>query len=100
MLTYCHHIYFNRFGVVGFSESVFEDVKDYGIKVSCINPGFVDTKMVRDLKRAKERGLQFENMMRVSDIAQTVQYVLDCSKYCCPTQITIRAQANPVKSNL
>ncbi len=87
-----------KFGVVGFSESVFEDVKEFGIKVSCINPGFVDTKMVRDLKKAKT--LRFNNMIKVSDIAKSVQYVLDCSKYCCPTQIFIRAQGNPIKSNL
>eukprot|EP01084_Bolivina_argentea_P245820 411483_1 len=87
-----------KYAVFGFSESVFQDVKDYGIKVSCIMPGFVDTEMVRKLK--KRDTLEFKNMMRASDIAQSVQYVLNCSRYCCPNQIVLRAQRNPIKANL
>ena len=61
-------------------------------------PGLVCTKMVRDLDEFS--GTNFDKMMRVADIAQTVRYVLNCSQYCCPTQILIRPQKDPFKSKL
>lgn len=31
----------------GFSESLFEDVREYSVKVCTINPGYVNTPMVK-----------------------------------------------------
>ena len=37
-----------KFGLIGFTKSLSEEVKKLGINVNAICPGFVDTKMVRD----------------------------------------------------
>lgn len=82
----------SKFGLIGFSQSLYEEVREYGIKVAVILPGFVDTEMIpptRRLDRAK--------MIRPEDIAQTVLFVLTCHPTCCPVEITVRPQRTPYK---
>ena len=73
----------------GFSGCMFEDVRDFGIKVSTIMPGFVDTALTGEL------GLNAANMIQPRDIADAVDYVLRSSASCCPTEIVIRPQQRP-----
>src|SRR5262249_172825 len=54
----------SKFGLIGFTQSLFEEVRDYGIKVAVILPGFVDTPLIppnRQIDRAK--------MIRPEDVA-------------------------------
>lgn len=87
-----------KFGVLGFTESVFEDARESGIKVSCIMPAFVDTEMVRKIYSPKQ--LNFSRMIKISDIAKSVQFILDCSTAACPTQIVIREQQTPIRAKM
>ena len=87
-----------KFGLNGFSEALFSDVREDGIKVVTIMPGYVETDMVKKLK--KSHLLEFGNMMRPSDVAQSVQYALDCSRYCCPKQILLFPQRSCYKAKL
>jgi NADP-dependent 3-hydroxy acid dehydrogenase YdfG len=73
----------------GFSGCLYEDVRDYGIKVSTIMPGFVETELTAKI------GKQSANMIQTSDIADAVAYVLSASPSCCPTEIVIRPQRRP-----
>lgn len=80
----------SKFGLIGFSESLYEEVREYGVKVAVILPGFVDTPMIpptRKLDRSK--------MIRPEDIAQTVLFVLTSPPNCCPVEITVRPQKSP-----
>lgn len=70
----------------GLSGSMYEDVRDYGIKVATIMPGFVETDLTARI------GLQADNMIRPEDIADCVQYILSASASCCPTEIVLRPQ--------
>ena len=82
----------SKAGLIGFSESLYEEVREFGIKVAVILPGFVDTPLIppaRQLDRSK--------MIRPDDIAQTVFFVLTCSPNCCPVEITVRPQKTPYK---
>lgn len=87
-----------KFGVLGFSEAIFKDAREYGIKVSCIMPAFVDTEMVRNIYSNQQ--LDFDKMIKISDIAKGVEFILNCSNSACPTQIVIKEQKNPIKSKL
>merc|ERR1712228_30569 len=87
-----------KFGLNGFSEAIFSDVHEDGIKVVSIMPGYVETEMVKKLKISHL--LEYKNMLRASDVAQSVQYVLDCSRHCCPKQIVLMPQKSCFKSNL
>ena len=70
----------------GFTGCLFEDVRDLGIKVSAIMPGFVATDLTRGV------GLEETNMIQPEDVAEAVAYVLGASASCCPTEIVLRPQ--------
>ena len=82
-----HHA--SKRALSGYCESLFEDVREFGTKVCVINPGFVDTPMVRSdrLDRGK--------MIQPEDIARTVIFVLRMPESACPTEITLRPQRTP-----
>lgn len=80
----------SKFALLGFSESLFEEVREYGIKVSAILPGFVDTPLI-----PPTRALNRDKMIRPEEIAETVLFVLTSGPSCCPVEITIRPQRSP-----
>ncbi|MFQ5682392.1 MAG: SDR family oxidoreductase [Candidatus Binatia bacterium] len=82
----------SKFGLIGFSESLYEEVREYGVKVSVILPGFVDTPLIPAMRK-----LDRSKMIRPEDIAQTVFFVLTCSPACCPVEITVRPQKTPYR---
>ena len=82
----------SKFGLIGFTQSLYEEVREHGIKVTVILPGFVDTPLIppnRQLDRSK--------MIQADDIAQTVLFVLTSPATCCPVEITVRPQRSPFK---
>ena len=82
----------SKFGLIGFTQSLYEEVREEGIKVSVILPGFVDTPLIppnRQLDRSK--------MIQADDIAQAVNYVLTSPATCCPVEITVRPQRTPYR---
>ncbi|KAL9658461.1 hypothetical protein ABK040_006003 [Willaertia magna] len=83
----------SKHGVVGFSHCLFEDVREKGIKVSCIEPGFVNTKMPAE----KYEGLQQDKMIQVDDVVDTVMFILNSKSTVCPVEIVIQPQVNPMK---
>lgn len=82
----------SKFGLIGFTQSLYEEVREQGIKVAVILPGFVDTPLIppnRQLDRSK--------MIQADDIAQTVIFVLISPATCCPVEITVRPQRTPYR---
>ena len=82
----------SKFGLIGFTQSLYEEVREHGIKVSVILPGFVDTPLIppnRQLDRSK--------MIQADDIAQAVCYVLTSPATCCPVEMTVRPQRSPYR---
>lgn len=73
----------------GFTGCMYEDVREHGIKVSTIMPGFVETELTENM------GMQGSKMIQPQDIAASVEYVLSASAYCCPTEIVLRPQMRP-----
>lgn len=82
----------SKAGLLVFSESLYEEVREYGIKVTAILPGFVDTPLIPPTARL-DRG----KMIRAEDIAQTVLFVLTSAPNSCPVEITVRPQRTPYK---
>lgn len=82
----------SKSGLISFTESLYEEVREYGIKVAVILPGFVDTALIPPTRR-----LDRSKMIRPEDIAQTVFFVLTCSPNCCPVEIAVRPQKTPYK---
>ena len=80
----------SKFGLIGFTESLYEEVREHGIKVAVILPGFVDTPLIPQTRR-----LDRNKMVRPEDIAQAVVFVLTSSSASCPVEITVRPQRSP-----
>ena len=82
----------SKFGLIGFTQSLYEEVREQGIKVSVILPGFVDTPLI-----PPNRQLDRSRMIQSDDIAQTVLYVLKSPATACPVEITVRPQRTPYR---
>jgi 3-oxoacyl-[acyl-carrier protein] reductase len=82
----------SKFGLIGFTESLYEEVREHGIKVTVILPGFVDTPMIPPVKH-----LDRSKMIQADDVAQSVLYVLKSPATSCPVEIAIRPQRTPYR---
>ncbi len=80
----------SKFAVVGLSQALFEEVRELGIKVCCICPGFVNTPMVTD-----DRNLDRAKMLQAQDVADCVTWVVTSSPTVCPVEIVLRPQRTP-----
>ena len=82
----------SKFGLIGFTQSLYEEVREHGIKVAVILPGFVDTPMIPPVKH-----LDRSKMIQADDVAQAVLYILHAPATACPVEITIRPQRTPYR---
>jgi len=74
-----------KFGVLGFSASLFEDVREKGIKVCAIEPGLV----------SNHTQLSSNKYVQPEDIAKTVLFVVMFGTSACPTEIYLNCQRDP-----
>lgn len=74
----------SKHALVGFSDALAFEGKPLGIKCTAICPGYVDTDMTRDFKEIPHSG-----MIRVEDIADTVEFLLNLSSHCYIRKIQI-----------
>jgi len=77
---------------VGYSGSLYEDVREAGIKVCAICPGYVNTRMAN-----LDPGLNPELMIQPDDVARAVLFVVRYPDTGCPTEIIIRPRRSPYR---
>ena len=74
-----------KFGIVGFSEALSKELREYNIKVSCLNPGSIDTEFF------KSSGIEpHRNMLQPKDIAATLVHILKTPDNMLISDMTIR----------
>jgi 3-oxoacyl-[acyl-carrier protein] reductase len=73
----------SKFGLCGYSEALTKEMSLYDVKVTNICPSMIATEM------AKGRKFQLEQMIQLSDLTKTVDYLLSLSKNAIPTEILI-----------
>jgi 3-oxoacyl-[acyl-carrier protein] reductase len=61
----------SKFGVVGLTESLAEEVRPYGIRVQAIFPGLVETGMIAKTALARRYG----GLLTVEDVAAIIVYL-------------------------
>jgi len=74
-----------------FGGCLFESVREKGIKVTNIYPGYVNSSMTSENK------LDHSKMIQPQDVASAVVWALGMPANACPTDITIRPQFSPSK---
>ena len=75
-----------KFGLRGFSEALFKELRFDGIKVTCFFPGSISTSFFDDI----ESVTLHDNLMHPVDIAKTLKYVLETSDNFLINEITMR----------
>ena len=70
-----------KFGLLGFTQSLFDEVREHGIKVTAIVPGPVNTEQLPPVERAR--------VLRPTDIAAAVLLVLTAPPGACPAEIVL-----------
>jgi 3-oxoacyl-[acyl-carrier protein] reductase len=76
----------SKHGVVGLSKALSAEVQKYGIRVSLVHPGGVDTDLVGKARPDLDKSA----LMQPEDIAQTVMYLLSLSDRAMVDEIYIR----------
>lgn len=82
-----------KFGLLGFTQSLYDEVRQHGIKVAAICPGFVDTGLIpanKKVDRAK--------FLQPDDVAGVVEQILTSPIRACPTEIVLEPQFDPERS--
>jgi NADP-dependent 3-hydroxy acid dehydrogenase YdfG len=67
----------SKYAVQGFSGSLSQEGREYGIRVGTINPGMVDTYFAGSTQGLPEK----ESWLKVEDIANAVVYMASAPKY-------------------
>lgn len=74
-----------KFGINGFSEVLFKELRGFNIKVTCINPGSIDTHFFQS------SGIKaHENMLHPKDLAETLVHVLETPDNFLINELTVR----------
>lgn len=81
-------------GLSAFSESLFDEARKYGVKVTTIHPDMTQTNLYRDADFgcAKEAG----SFLEPSEVAEAVRYVLDQRDGLVVPDITLRPQLHRI----
>ena len=81
----------SKFGVVGFTESLAEEVRQHGVRVSVICPGSTDTRFSPSETSGKSR----ERMLRPEDIAHAVRMIVTQEPNSFVSEIIMRPTQKP-----
>lgn len=76
----------SKYGVRGFSEALFKELRYDGIKVTAIYPGSINTNLFKKIDGAKNH----PNMMKTTDISSTVKFLLETDDNYLINEITMR----------
>lgn len=75
-----------KHAVTGISHSLFMELRDFGIKVSCVYPGSVNTNFFDGVDSIQPS----DNMMTPQDVAKSVVDLLDTSANYLPVDLEVR----------
>jgi 3-oxoacyl-[acyl-carrier protein] reductase len=80
----------SKHGVIGLTKSLAVEAQPYGIRVSVVSPGGVNTDMIGEARPDLDRSV----LLQPEDIAQTVMFLLSLSDQAAIDEIYIRRRAS------
>ena len=78
-----------RHAQAGFAKALFEDVREDGVGVTLVHPGFVDTPAVSG------EGLERSKMIQIDDISEMIATAINLPNTACVAEFTLRPQQSP-----
>jgi NADP-dependent 3-hydroxy acid dehydrogenase YdfG len=88
-----------KWGVVGFSEALRQEGVHIGIRVTCVEPGFVDTELQGHnenpmvVERIKQMRESMDKVLEAADIANAIVYAMAQPKHVSINEILVRPTA-------
>ena len=85
-----------KWGVVGFSEALRQEALHLGVRVTCVEPGMVDTELqghnrnpmvIERIQQARE---QIGKVLEADDVARAVVYVVSQPKHVSINEVMVR----------
>ncbi|MDR9417739.1 SDR family oxidoreductase [Gracilimonas sp.] len=76
----------SKFAVRGFSEALFKELRYDGIKVTCVFPGSINTDLFDKIDGIENH----PNMMKTTDVSDTVKFLLQTDENHLINEITMR----------
>ncbi|HEX3526316.1 MAG TPA: SDR family oxidoreductase [Thermoanaerobaculia bacterium] len=83
----------SKFGLIGLSEAAMLDLRQFGVRVSAILPGSVDTGFGRGSGRNERKDRDW--MLRPEDIAAMILHLLSYPQHALPSRIEMRPSRPP-----
>ena len=80
----------SKFALVGFNDALYRELLPFGIKVTALCPGFVDTDMSIGVR------VNADQMIKTEDIVLTTDYLLNLGENVCIKEIVIQCRAQPM----
>jgi short-subunit dehydrogenase len=75
-----------------FAGSIFEELREQGVRVCVVSPGMVGTPLHPESPR-----LDRSKMISADEVARAVGYALACEPRSCPVEIHLRPQRDPIR---
>jgi NADP-dependent 3-hydroxy acid dehydrogenase YdfG len=82
----------SKHAVVGFCDSVRKELVGTGIRMSIVEPGFVDTPLTRGLPQFAVRMGRMA-ILQPDDVARTIEFIVDQPPHCSVNEVLIRPTA-------
>eukprot|EP01084_Bolivina_argentea_P218538 370827_1 len=95
----------SKFGLRGFTDCLFDELRDSGIKVCNLAPAWTNTPIMNNHNVVEKNKNNLDNIvigeqaLQTDDIGQTVNFILNTSITCVPREIHLWPQYNEYKEN-
>lgn len=84
-----------KYAITGYSEALYKELRDFGVKVTCIHPGSTQTNFFDNVESIKAH----DNMLSPAEVAQNICFILESSDNFLTNSIVFRPlQPKPKKS--
>lgn len=77
-------------GLVAFTHALFAEVRNSGVKVVAVCPGYVDTTLVPPNRRVDR-----SKFLQPEDVAEAIFQILTSAPRACPTEVILEPQLDP-----
>jgi 3-oxoacyl-[acyl-carrier protein] reductase len=84
----------SKFGVVGFSDALDEELRKFGIRICCISPGAVNTDLAKDTWSPLSDPYR-PHYLQPQDVARVVLFVVDQPDHVAIESIILRSMVEP-----
>ncbi len=85
----------SKWAVVGFTESLRDELCSKDVKVTCIEPGLVDTEWGENLPETFKQYKESVDMLKAENVAEIIHFAIGTPKNVCLNEVLVRPTNQP-----